>query len=99
MILRPGLEALDYNSVKERQKIEFIGYEVSNAQLKERSTHHFIFDSFCKTHLEALYADNQPFHFILLSKAFSAVYIFENRDVLLVGKVFIKEEKYHLILT
>ena len=66
-----GLEALDYNSVKERQKIEFIGYEVSNAQLKERSTHHFIFDSFCKTHLEALYADNQPFHFIVRATASS----------------------------
>lgn len=66
-----GLEALDYSSVKARQKIEFIGYEVSNAQLKERNTHHFIFDSFCKTHLEALYADNQPFHFIIRATASS----------------------------
>ena len=60
-----GLQDVDYQSVKQREKIEFIGYEVSNAQLKERSVHHFIFDSFGKQHLEQLHATNQPFYFIV----------------------------------
>ncbi len=60
-----GLQDVDYQSVKQREKIEFIGYEVSNAQLKERSVHHFIFDSFGKQHLEQLHATNRPFYFIV----------------------------------
>lgn len=59
------MEDADYQSVKDREKIEFIGYEVSNAQLKERSLHHFIFDSFGKQQLEDLHAASKPFYFIV----------------------------------
>ncbi|WP_201746212.1 hypothetical protein [Veronia nyctiphanis] len=40
------LQDLDYSSVKQRSKIEYIGYEVSNAQLRESNTHYFLFDSY-----------------------------------------------------
>ncbi|NTS77027.1 peptidase [Catenovulum sp. SM1970] len=59
------LKDLDYLSVKQREKIEFIGYEVSNDVLKNRSTHHFIFDSYCRQELERLHETNEPYYFIL----------------------------------
>ncbi len=60
-----SLRDIDYQSVKERRKKEFIGYEVSNAQLKENSTHHFIFDSFCKQQLEKLHENGKPCYLII----------------------------------
>lgn len=65
------LEDLDYQSVKARQKKEFIGYEVSNAQLNERKEHHFIFDSYCKQQLEDMHEQNKPFYFIIRATASS----------------------------
>lgn len=59
------LKDLDYQSVKERQKIEFIGYEVSNDQLKVKNKHYFIFDSYCRQELERLHSENKPFYFII----------------------------------
>jgi hypothetical protein len=59
------LKNIDYANVKKREKKEFIGYEVSNAQLKENNTHHFIFDSFCRQDLEDMHAHHSPFHFII----------------------------------
>ena len=59
------LKDIDYRSVKERQKIEFIGYEVSNAVLKEKNLHHFIFDSYCRQELERLHSENRPFYFVI----------------------------------
>jgi carboxypeptidase T len=65
------LKDIDYNHVKQRQKIEFIGYEVSNAQLKEKNSHHFIFDSYCRQELERLHSENKAFYFILRATAIS----------------------------
>ena len=59
------LKDLDYRSVKERQKIEFIGYEVSNAVLKENKLHHFIFDSYCRQELERLHSEKRPVYFVI----------------------------------
>jgi carboxypeptidase T len=59
------LADVDYASVKDRQKIEFIGYEVSNALLKEKKQHHFIFDSYCRHELERLHAENKLVYFII----------------------------------
>ncbi len=59
------LKDLDYASVKNRQKIEFIGYEVSNEQLKAKNQHHFIFDSYCRSELERLHTNNEPYYFII----------------------------------
>ena len=63
------LKDIDYTSVKERQKIDFIGYEVSNALLKEKKKHHFIFDSYCRQELERLHSENKPFYFIIRATA------------------------------
>ena len=59
------LEELDYHSVKNRQQIEYIGYEVSNAQLKENPSHSFMFDSYCRTILEQLHSRNSPVYLIV----------------------------------
>lgn len=68
------LKAIDFNSVKNRKKCDFIGYEVSNQQLKERDSHHFIFDSYCKSHLEKLHQNNKPCYLIIRATAASTEY-------------------------
>lgn len=65
------LQDLDFASVQNRQKIEFIGYEVSNTLLKEKKQHHFIFDSYCRHTLEDLYAQDKPCYFIIRATAIS----------------------------
>lgn len=68
------LKDIDYHSVKQRKKREFIGYEVSNQQLKEKDTHYFIFDSYGKLHLQKLHAQNKPCYLIIRATAASAEY-------------------------
>jgi carboxypeptidase T len=65
------LKDLDYISVKKRVKIEFIGYEVSNQELKAKTEHHFIFDRYCRQELERLHHQNKPFNFIIRATAAS----------------------------
>ncbi|GLX79771.1 hypothetical protein tinsulaeT_31110 [Thalassotalea insulae] len=65
------LKDIDYQSVKQRDKKEFIGYEVSNLQLKEKNIHHFIFDSYCRQHLEQLHRQNKPCYLIIRATAAS----------------------------
>lgn len=65
------LKDLDFASVKQRQKIEFIGYEISNAQLKENSKHHFIFDTYGRETLERLYSENKPCYFVVRATSVS----------------------------
>ncbi|KID57830.1 peptidase [Pseudoalteromonas luteoviolacea] len=59
------LQDVDFQAVKQRQKIEYIGYEVSNEQLRERAEHHFIFDSYSLQALERLHQAHTPFYFII----------------------------------
>nr|WP_217492141.1 M14 family zinc carboxypeptidase [Veronia pacifica] len=59
------LQDLDYQSVQQRSKIEYIGYEVSNNQLREQSSHYFIFDSFSLREIGRLHQQNKPFYFII----------------------------------
>lgn len=68
------LKDIDFSSVKNRKKREFIGYEVSNQQLKEKSCHHFIFDSYCKHHLEKLHQQNKPCYLVIRATAASTEY-------------------------
>ncbi|TMP37795.1 M14 family zinc carboxypeptidase [Pseudoalteromonas rubra] len=63
------LRDVDYQHVKQRQKIEYIGYEVSNEQLRERAEHHFIFDSYSLQELERLHQAQTPFYFIIRATA------------------------------
>lgn len=59
------LNDVDYQSVKQREKIEYIGYEISNEQLKGKSQHHFIFDHYSMRALERLHSENKPFYFLI----------------------------------
>ncbi|WP_042144639.1 MULTISPECIES: M14 family zinc carboxypeptidase [unclassified Pseudoalteromonas] len=63
------LKDVDYKSVKQREKIEYIGYEISNELLKDKSQHHFIFDSYSMQALERLHCENKPFYFIIRATA------------------------------
>ncbi|MBE0365643.1 hypothetical protein PULV_b0261 [Pseudoalteromonas ulvae UL12] len=65
------LEDVDYASVKQREKIEYIGYEVSIEQLREQSQQYFMFDSYSRQALERLHAQNKPFYFIIRATAAS----------------------------
>ena len=60
--------------MKHRKKREFIGYEVSNQQLKHKDSHYFIFDSYCKLYLEQLHQDNKPCYLIIRATAASTEY-------------------------
>ncbi len=68
------LKDIDFRSVKNRKKKEFIGYEVSNQQLKEQKYHHFIFDSYGKFYLEKLHQQNKLCYLIIRATAASAEY-------------------------
>ena len=59
------LEELDFENVQNRQQIEFLGYEVSNAQLRENPSHNFMFDSYCRAMLEDLHDRNAPVYLIV----------------------------------
>ncbi|MBQ4862297.1 peptidase [Pseudoalteromonas sp. MMG013] len=63
------LKDVDFKHVKQRQKIEYIGYEVSNEQLKERTAHNFIFDSYSLQELARLHKANSPYYFIIRATA------------------------------
>jgi hypothetical protein len=59
------LEDLDFESVKQRESIQYIGYEVSNSELRERNTHYFDFDSYSRIQLEQHHAENKQLYFII----------------------------------
>jgi len=59
------LEDLDYDSVKQRESIQYIGYEVSNSELRDRNSHYFDFDSYSRLQLEQHHADNKQLYFII----------------------------------
>ncbi|MBD1582107.1 M14 family zinc carboxypeptidase [Pseudoalteromonas sp. S16_S37] len=63
------LKDVDFKHVKQRQKIEYIGYEVSNEQLKERTAHNFIFDSYSLKELARLHKAQTPLYFIIRATA------------------------------
>jgi hypothetical protein len=46
------LEEFSYQDIKNRERIEYIGYEVSSAELGKKREHDFIFDSFSILALE-----------------------------------------------
>lgn len=59
----------DYHAIRVNEDVNYIGYEVSNGLLKERDTHHFIFDSACRQLLTELYEQNHPVQFIIRATA------------------------------
>ena len=65
------LNDVNYVSVKQREKIEYIGYEISHEQLADKNSQHFIFDSYSRQALERLHSENKPFYFIIRATAAS----------------------------
>ncbi|MCW7556183.1 M14 family zinc carboxypeptidase [Endozoicomonas gorgoniicola] len=59
------LEEMAYDDVLNRQQIEYIGYEVSNTDLKANPAHCFMFDSYCRQILEQLHSRNMPVYLIV----------------------------------
>jgi len=59
------LEEFTYSDIKERERIEFIGYEVSSAELGSKKEHHFIFDHFSKLALEEKQRNRDEAKFII----------------------------------
>lgn len=59
------LEELAYDNVQNRQQIEYIGYEVSNTELREKPANCFMFDSYCRQILEQLHSENTPAYLIV----------------------------------
>ncbi len=59
------LEEFSYDDIKERERIEFIGYEVSSAELGTKKKHHFVFDHYSKLALEAKQREGKEAKFII----------------------------------
>jgi len=59
------IEELSCENIKVRERIEFIGYEVSRADLQKNKCHHFIFDSYSLQSLEEMHQKGQKSKFII----------------------------------
>ncbi len=59
------LEEFTYQDIKERERIEFIGYEVSSKELGSKKEHHFIFDHYSKLALEEKQRNGDEAKFII----------------------------------
>jgi len=59
------LEEFSYQDIKERERIEFIGYEVSSAELGSKKKHHFVFDHYSKLALEEKHRASNEAKFII----------------------------------
>ncbi len=61
-----------YEDIKNRERIEFIGYELSLADLKNKSKHHLLFDSFSLLELENFHKEDKPASFIVKATTVSS---------------------------
>jgi carboxypeptidase T len=59
------IENLDYESIQTRDRIEFIGYEVSRSDLQKNKTHKFIFDKYSRLALEECHSEKDNAKFII----------------------------------
>lgn len=55
----------DYESIRNRERIEFIGYEVQSNALRYEKRHQFIFDSFSRLALEEKHKNSHNAHFVI----------------------------------
>ena len=55
----------DYDTIQNRDRIEFIGYEVSRGDLQKNKTHKFIFDYYSRLALEDVHKHNKNAKFII----------------------------------
>jgi len=59
------LEEFSYQDIKDRDRIEFIGYEVSSAELGTKREHNFIFDHYSRLALEERQRKGEEAKFII----------------------------------
>jgi len=59
------IEQTSYEAIKDRERIEFIGYEVSRADLQKNKTHNFLFDQYSMLALQDLHQQNKNAKFII----------------------------------
>ena len=58
-------DELSYNDIKERERIEYIGYEVSSHELGRKKCHNFAFDHYSKLALEEMHEQDKEAKFII----------------------------------
>jgi hypothetical protein len=63
------IEKRTYDQIKQRDRIELIGYEISQANLKKDKSHYFLFDSFSKLELEEFHKNDKFASFIVKANA------------------------------
>jgi len=59
------LEEFTYSDIQNRDRIEYIGYEISSAELGRKKEHKFIFDKYSILELENKHRNNQEAKFII----------------------------------
>ncbi|NOQ31704.1 MAG: peptidase [Helicobacteraceae bacterium] len=59
------LDEITYEGIQIRERIEFIGYEVSKDDLQSKSNHNFIFDTFSIDALEDKHNENRDVKFVI----------------------------------
>lgn len=59
------VEDTTYEAIQNRDRIEFIGYEVSRADLQKKKTHKFIFDKYSCLALEDIHREGKSTRFII----------------------------------
>ncbi|MEA3512662.1 MAG: M14 family zinc carboxypeptidase [Campylobacterota bacterium] len=60
-----GVDEISYEAIQNRDRIEFIGYEVSRADILKDKTHKFIFDYYSILALEDRHKTNQKAKFVI----------------------------------
>jgi len=59
------IQEINYDNIQNRDRIEFIGYEVSRADLQKNKSHKFIFDNFSRLELEQMHKKNKNATFLI----------------------------------
>jgi len=55
----------EYNEIKNREKIEYIGYEISESDLTTKDSHYFLFDTLSKLTLESNHEENKTLQILI----------------------------------
>lgn len=62
---------IDHQALLNRERVEYLGYEVSSETLKHHPKQVFLFDSSARQHLEQHHQCNQPLHLIIRATSMS----------------------------
>ncbi len=95
------LEEFSYDDIQERERIEFIGYEVSSAELGTKKKHHFLFDQYSKLALEKKQREKEEAQFIIkptsvLTRDHLINWAFEGKHAAKLMIKYIKRRKFPL---